>query len=91
MKLNIKAFALTVGLLWGLGVFFLTWWLIAFEGPSDNQYLINHIYRGYRMTPVGSLIGLTYGFFDGLFGGAIFAWLYNSLSSRFSKSNSAWR
>jgi hypothetical protein len=82
MKLNVKAFALTCGLVWGFGLFLLTWWLILFEGPSQNLYLINHLYRGYRMTPLGSFIGLVWGFFDALVGGAIFAWLYNRLAGR---------
>ena len=30
MKLNIKAFALTRGLIWGIGLFLLTWWIIVF-------------------------------------------------------------
>jgi len=37
------------------------------------------------MSPLGSLIGLVWGFVDGLIGGAIFAWLYNLLAARFSK------
>ena len=28
MKLNIKAFAIVVGLFWGLGIFPCTWWII---------------------------------------------------------------
>ena len=26
MKLDVKAFALTCSLIWGFGIFFLTWW-----------------------------------------------------------------
>ncbi len=80
MKLNIKAFALTFGLLWGFGLFFLTWWIIAFDGSSEGPNFINRIYRGYAITPLGSVIGLVWAFFDGLVGGAIFAWLYNRLT-----------
>jgi hypothetical protein len=36
MKLNAKAFALTCGLVWGFGLFLLTWWLIAFEGDTGD-------------------------------------------------------
>lgn len=80
MKLNIKAFALTFGLLWGFGLFFLTWWIIAFDGSSEGPNFLNRIYRGYAITPLGSVIGLVWAFFDGLAGGAIFAWLYNRLA-----------
>lgn len=53
MKLNVKAFALTCALVWGLGLFALTWWIMAF---------------------------------DGLAGGAVFAWLYNLLAGRISRA-----
>jgi hypothetical protein len=82
MKLNIKAFALACSLLGGIGIFFLTWWVIAFEGPTGELTFIGHVYRGYTVTPLGSLIGMVWGFFDGLIGGAIFAWLYNLLTRR---------
>lgn len=81
MKFDIKACALTCGLIWGLGLFVLTWWVIVFDGPTGEATLIGRVYRGYAISPGGSLIGLVWGFFDGLIGGAIFAWLYNRLSS----------
>jgi len=83
VRLYVKAFALTCGLIWGFGVFFLTWWVILFEGSTGAITLLGHVYRGYSISPAGSLIGLVWAFFDGLVGGAIFAWLYNTLASRF--------
>jgi hypothetical protein len=82
MKLNVKAFALTCALLWGFGLFVFTWWIIAFDGPTGDITFIGRIYRGYCITPLGSLIGLVWAFFDGLIGGAIFAWLYNIFVAR---------
>lgn len=79
MRLNVKAFAVTCGIVWGLGLFALTWWIMLFEGPTKERTSIGRLYRGYRISPLGSLIGLVYGFFDALFGGAVFAWLYNRL------------
>jgi hypothetical protein len=79
MKLNMKAFALTCGIFWGLGLFFLTWWLIAFDGSTGEPTLIGRVYRGYTISPIGSVLGLVYAFFDGLIGGAVFAWLYNKI------------
>ena len=79
MKLNIKAFALTCGIFWGVGLFFLTWWLIAF-GANGGATIIGKVYRGYTVSPIGSVLGLIYAFFDGLIGGAIFAWLYNKIA-----------
>ncbi|KPJ61587.1 MAG: hypothetical protein AMJ46_00315 [Latescibacteria bacterium DG_63] len=84
MKLNIRAFALTCGLLWGIGLFGFTWWIIAFDGATGDITFIGRIYRGYSITPIGSIIGLVWAFFDGLVGGAILAWLYNTLVTRLS-------
>ena len=80
MKLNVKAFALTCGLILGLAVFLLTWWLIIFEGASCDPTFIGRVYRGYNISAIGSCIGLAWGFFDGLIAGGIFAWLYNRLA-----------
>jgi hypothetical protein len=82
MKLNVKAFALACGLLWGVGLFLLTWWIIMFDGATGEPTLIGRLYRGYTISPLGSVIGLAWAFFDGLIGGAIFAWLYNVLAEQ---------
>ena len=82
MKLNTKAFALTCGLFWGIGLFLIAWWVILFEGSTGDLMAIGHLYRGFNISPIGSLLGLVWGFFDGLIGGFIFAWLYNLLAGR---------
>ena len=82
MRLNVKAFGLTCGILWGLGLFVITWWIIAFEGVTGDPTFIGRLYRGYSISPSGSLIGFAWALADGLVGGAIFAWLYNMLSAR---------
>ena len=82
MKLNVKAFALTCGLVWGVALFLLTWWIITFDGSTSDPGLIGRLYRGYRITPAGSFIGLLWAFGDGLIFGAIFAWLYNLVTRR---------
>jgi len=82
MKLNVKAFALTCAIIWGIGLFLITWWIIMFEGSSTQIIFLGRIYRGYTVTPVGSLIGLVWALADGFIGGLIFAWLYNLLASR---------
>jgi hypothetical protein len=79
MKLNIKAFGVTCGLIWGFGVFALTWWIMAFDGATGEATIIGRLYRGYSITPVGSVIGLVWALADGFVGGLIFAWLYNLL------------
>lgn len=82
MKLNVKAFAMTCGIVWGVGLFMLTWWLIALEGVTGDVTLFGRFYIGYKITPLGSVIGLIWAFFDALIGGAIFAWLYNLIVGR---------
>jgi len=81
MKLNVQAFALSCGIIWGVGLFLLTWWIILFGGTPDEFAFIGRIYLGYSISPVGSIIGLLWAFADGLIGGAIFAWLYNRIAS----------
>jgi hypothetical protein len=84
MKLNIKAFSLTSGIILGLGIFVMTWWVIAFEGATGATTALGAVYRGYNISPSGSIIGLIWGAVDGLIAGAIFAWLYNTIGERVS-------
>ena len=73
MRLNVRAFALTCGLLWGITLFLLTAWMIAFDGATGDRTLIGRLYRGYYITPLGSVIGLIWALIDGAIGGAIYA------------------
>lgn len=82
MKLSVRAFALSAGVIWGFGLFAMTWWIILFDGATEEVTLIGRLYRGYTISPAGSLLGLVYGFVDALVGGAIFAWLYNMFATR---------
>jgi hypothetical protein len=80
MKLNVKAFALTCGILWGLLVLLATWWLLFLNSPGQTIGKLGGFYIGYSYTWFGGVIGLIWGFVDGLISGAIFAWLYNKLT-----------
>lgn len=84
MKLNVKAFALTCGIIWGVGLFLFTWWIIAISGATGEPTFIGRVYLGYSISPLGSIIGLVWASIDGLIAGAIFAWLYNRINSRTS-------
>jgi hypothetical protein len=88
MKLNVKAFSLSVGLFWGIGLLLITWWIILLDGASGAPTMIGKIYRGYSISSVGSIIGFLWAFIDGIIGGAIFAWLYNTISTRIFPTNS---
>jgi hypothetical protein len=84
MKLDIKSLAISAGIFWGVGVLLYTWWIILLEGSSGDTTIIGRVYLGYNISFSGSLIGFVWAFFDGIIGGAIFAWLYNKLSARLS-------
>ena len=79
MILNIKYFALACGVAWAIGIFIFTWCIIAIEGSTHERTFIGRIYRGYTISPKGSLIGALWGFFDGLLGGAVLGFIYNSI------------
>ncbi len=85
MILNVRAFAIASAIVWGAGVFILTWWLIVLGDAAAAPTLLERVYVGYEITPVGSVIGLVWAAVDGLVGGAIFAWLYNKFAVRLSQ------
>jgi hypothetical protein len=80
MKLNVKAFALAGGILWAASILILTWLEIAGYGDMIAAGIVRNYYIGYSLTPLGSLIGAVYGFFDAGIGCAVFALLYNKLA-----------
>ncbi|MFC1576825.1 bacteriophage holin [Candidatus Omnitrophota bacterium] len=77
MKLDVKAFALAGGILWGASLFILTWMEIAGYGSAGAASLVKSYYIGYSVSPLGSVIGAVYGFFDAGIGCVIFALIYN--------------
>ncbi len=85
MRLDVRAFAFTCALIWGLGLFATTWWIMLFDGATGDADFFGRVYRGYSISPVGSLVGLVYALVDGLIGGALIAWLYNLIARRISR------
>lgn len=83
MKLNVKAFAIAAGLVWGFNWFALTWWIMALDGITREATFIGLIYRGFTISPVGSLVGFLWGFVDGFLIGLMVAWIYNKISPHF--------
>lgn len=80
MKLNVKALAITAGLVWGLAMFLTG--LANLIWPTYGQAFLEvmtSIYPGHTPTAsVGQvIIGTLYGVVDGAIAGAVFAWLYN--------------
>jgi len=42
---------------WGVRVFILKWWLIPFEGATGEPNWLGKVYRGYTVSPLGSVGG----------------------------------
>jgi hypothetical protein len=70
-----------MGILFGLTLFFATLVLILKGGNvvGPRLQLLSQYFPGYSVTPIGSLLGLVYGFVTGLIGGWGFAFLRNGV------------
>ena len=77
--MNIKAFAIAAGLLWGLLLFAATL-VEAARGEGHTLVLLSVFYIGYAVTYLGSMVALIYGFVSGALVGAAFCWLYNQFA-----------
>jgi len=80
MKINIKALALSIGIVWGLAVFLLTVWFLIMGYSGDLLAKLGSVYLGYSVSWLGAFIGLIYGFVDGLIGGALLGFFYNKFA-----------
>ena len=78
MKLNAKAMALSIGILWGASVFLATAWLLITGSAGETLGRLSAFYIGYSVSWVGAFVGLVYGFIDGLIGGFLLVLLYNA-------------
>jgi hypothetical protein len=80
MKLNLKAFALSVGILWAVVVFLVGVLNLIWSGYGVAfLQLMASIYPGYDATSsIGAVIvGSLYALVDGAATGLFFCWLYN--------------
>jgi hypothetical protein len=82
MKLSIKKFAFTCSIIWGLAILIVS--VSNLIWPTYGGVFLTvvaSIYPGYEpMQGVSSIIvGTLYAIVDAGIGGAVFAWLYNSL------------
>jgi hypothetical protein len=88
VKLNIRALAVSIAILWGgavliVGIANLIWpvYGVAF------LTLLASVYPGYHATSSigGLIVGVLYALVDGLVGGLIFGWLYNFLVGKLKR------
>ncbi len=80
MKINIKALALSTGILGGLAIFLLTVWFLIMGYSGDLLAKLGSVYLGYSVSWLGAFVGLIYGFVDGLIGGALLGFFYNKFA-----------
>jgi len=81
--LNAKILGLSLGLLFGLGIFIATNWLVLKGGEvvGPHLQLLNQYFIGYRVSFFGSFIGFAYGFAVGTLSGSLIGWIYNRITN----------
>ena len=80
-RLGALASGLVAGVLGGAGLFAATMWLVLKGGHPVGPHLalLGQFFIGYTVTPLGSLIGLAYGFVTGFVvfycGASLYNWI----------------
>jgi len=84
-QIHTLSVALSLGMTWGIGMFItgMLGWMFDFGLPFIE--LFGSVYYGFAATPMGSIIGLFFGFCDAFIGGLIFSIMYNFLNKKFNK------
>jgi formate hydrogenlyase subunit 3/multisubunit Na+/H+ antiporter MnhD subunit len=84
VRLNAKIHGLVTGLVFGLGLFVATNWLVLKGGKFVGRHLslLGQFFIGYRVSFLGSLIGFVYAFVCGFIIGYSIAWMYNCFADR---------
>ena len=83
MKINVRALALTIGILWGAQFLFLGILMQFFPNYGETWIqLWADVYPLYEGSGgvLDTLIGTVFGLIDGILGGAVVAWLYNRIA-----------
>lgn len=80
MKLNVKAFGLSFGIIWGALVFIASLSVYFREGTGELTGKLARFYFGYNPIQIhGAIVGLIYGFISAFIFGALFAVIYNAI------------
>lgn len=81
-RLNARAWGISLGLLFGLGLLAATLFLVIKGGPNVGQHLelLGNYFPGYRVTVLGAFIGFVYAFVIGYAVGRLIGVVYNRLA-----------
>ena len=85
MKLNVRAFAFSAGILWALAVFITGLANFMWAGYGDAFLkIIVSLYPGYEADRsfVDIIVGTLYALVDGTVCGLVFGWVYNLFAGR---------
>jgi hypothetical protein len=80
MRLNVKAFAIATGGIWGVIILVVTFFVALRGSGGEHLSRLGLFYPGYAVTYGGSIIGFLWSFIYGAIAGAVFAWLYNRMA-----------
>lgn len=82
LRLNERAWGVSIGMLLGSGLFITTNVLVIKGGPNVGPHLrlLAVYFPGYRVTFLGSLVGFVYGFVVGYALGRLIGMVYNRLA-----------
>jgi hypothetical protein len=83
LRIHEQGWGIAFGLVFGLGLFFATIWLVVRGGPNVGQHLglLGMYLPGYQVSYLGGFIGLVYGFVIGYGVGRLIATAYNRMTS----------
>jgi hypothetical protein len=81
LRLNGNILGIVLGILLGFGIFAATNFLVIKGGREVGPHLalLGQYFLGYKVTFVGSLIGMLYGFVTGYAAGRIIGFSYNAV------------
>jgi hypothetical protein len=82
MKFNVRQFALTAGIIWGVAMLLTTLAGVYWGYATDFLNVMVSVYPGFSVTVVGSIVGLIYGFIDAFVGTYIFVWVYEKVGKQ---------
>ena len=81
LRINGTVLGIVFGIILGLLIFIITNWLVIKGGDVVGPHLalLGQFFIGYKVTFLGSLIGMAYGFITGFLVGFLIAWVYNAV------------